>query len=69
MNTATLIGGAVLILGLIMAGDAKMFGMKNAAVGISVAAAGGFLALYGLYGNTESGNRAGSGRKVRDHSV
>lgn len=69
MNTATIAGGLILIFGLIMAGDAKMFGFKSAAAGIAVAAGGGFLALFGFYGNTESGNRNGSGRRVRDHSI
>lgn len=69
MSPAVLAGLAIGLFGMMMAMDAKSFGMKTATLGVIVAAAGGFLALFGYYGGTQSGNRQGSGRKVRDHSV
>lgn len=69
MSPATIIGGIVCVFGLFMAGDSKSFGLKGPATGIAVIGAGGFLALFGLYGATNTGNREGSGRRVRDHSI
>jgi hypothetical protein len=69
MSNMTLAGIALGLFGLIMAGDAKMFGFKTAAPGIAVAGVGLFLGLFGYFGSTESGNREPSGRRIRDHSV
>jgi hypothetical protein len=70
MSPALIAGIVIGIFGMIMAGDAKTFGMKTPAAGIAVAAAGGFLALFGMYGATQGGNNGGgSGRKVKDYTV
>lgn len=69
MSPAIAIGLLVGVFGIIMAGEPQMFGMKTAAAGLVVLAAGGFLCLFGMYGGTSETNHGGGGRRVRDNSI
>jgi len=69
MPPAKIFGIAILLFGLIMAGDPRSFGVKTSMTGVIVAAAGMFLLLFAFYGATDGGNHGGSGRRVRDHSI
>jgi hypothetical protein len=70
MNGATIFGLILMVLGVIVSGDAKSFGMTTPSAGIAVAGVGFMIAAFGYFGSTqaEAGPR-GNGRRVRDHSV
>jgi hypothetical protein len=69
MNTATTIGFVIMLAGVIIAGDAKSFGMKTPSAGIAVGGVGFMVAVFGYFGGTAERNQGTVNRKVRNHSV
>lgn len=71
MNGATIFGLLLMVVGVVISGDAKSFGMKTPSAGIGVAGVGFMIAAFGYFGSAgnERQNRGQAGRRVRDHSV
>jgi hypothetical protein len=69
MNPTVIAGLVVFLVGSLVASDYKGLGMRDPALGILVAGAGFFIAVFGFFSGDKSGNESGPRKKVKDYSV